>query len=479
MLKRFVKDSLVYGASGIVTRGISLVLVPFYTRVFTPGDYGVIDLLGVVSAIVSSVFPLEITQAIARFYPDCKNADDAKQYASTALYYTMMSFGVFLVLAEIFAPQLSTMLFAGAVAESTFRVAALAIVTTGLFYFVQNQLRWRLEPSKHAVCSMVFSALALGGTVIFVLIFHTGVVGVFWAQVIAGTVGSLLGWYFGRTSYIFSFSKEKFKEMLAFSLPIVPSSMGILALTYTDRISITSIMTLGDLGIFGIGYRVASVVGLLMVGFQGAISPLIYSKYREANTPAEIARVFRYFSFLALLVAASLSIFGREILIVLTTPGFYSAATVIPFLVAATFFSNMHVFAPGLGIQKRTKYIAVINLIGALLNVGLNLLLVPMLGILGAATSTMISATAVFVAFMYFSQRFYVVPHDFRRLLAATAAVCALAAVGFFVNIPDMAVSVLLKLATLAVIALVLFSFKLVSIEEFKHHFAKLKMRFG
>jgi len=184
MLKRFVKDSLVYGASGIVTRGISLVLVPFYTRVFTPGDYGVIDLLGVVSAIVSSVFPLEITQAIARFYPDCKNADDAKQYASTALYYTMMSFGVFLVLAEIFAPQLSTMLFAGAVAESTFRVAALAIVTTGLFYFVQNQLRWRLEPSKHAVCSMVFSALALGGTVIFVLIFHTGVVGVFWAQVI-------------------------------------------------------------------------------------------------------------------------------------------------------------------------------------------------------------------------------------------------------------------------------------------------------
>lgn len=478
MLKRFFKDSFVYGASGIITRGISLVLVPFYTRVFTPGDYGIIDLLGVVSAIVSSVFPLEITQAIARFYPDCKNADDARQYASTALYYTVISFGLFLLFAELFAPQLTAMVFAGAVAESTFRVAAFGIATNGLFYFVQNQLRWRLEPSKHAICSMVFSALAVGGTVIFVLVFHTGVVGVFWSQVIAGTAGSLLAWYFGRTSYMFSFRMEKFKEMLAFSLPIVPSSMGIFALTYADRISITSIMTLTDLGIFGIGYRIASGVGLLMVGFQGAITPLIYSKYREANTPAEIARIFRYFSFLALLVAVSSSIFGREILIVLTTPGFYSAAAVVPFLVVATFFSAMHVFAPGLGIKKHTKYIAVINLIGAVMNVGLNLVLVPALGILGAATSTMISAMGVFAAFMHFSQRFYFVPHNFGRLTAATGIVCVLGVGGFFINTPSMMITILLKMPVLAATIAVLFSFKLISIDEFKQHFSRLKMRF-
>lgn len=475
MLKQFLKDSSIYGFSGIITRGISLLLVPFYTRVFTPADYGIIDLLAIIASIVSFTFPLEITQAVARFYPDASSTDQAREYASTALFYTLFAFSVFLIVVQVFAEPMDAFFLSGQIGADVLRVAALGICSNGLFYFFQNQLRWRLEPKKHALCSITFSSLAIALTVVFVLVWHAGVIGVFWAQFIAGVVASCLAYVLSRSSYALIFNTARFKEMLAFSAPLVPSSIGIFVLTYADRISISKFMTIADLGIFGIGYRVASMVSVLMIGFQGAITPLVYSRYREPDTPAELARIFRYFVFGALIIASTLSIFAREILLVMTTPPYYAAAAVIPFLVASTFLSNMYVFAPGLGIARQTRAIAVINFMGAGLNVLLNIAFVPMFGILGAATATLVSSIAMFTTNMVMSQRAYYVPHDTGGLLrAAIAVVAVIACAGYLSNLTTPTLSVVLKSVSIVLVIGALFMTKIVSISEIKLQFAKV-----
>jgi len=477
MLKQFVKDSMIYGSSGVLTRAISVLLVPFYTRVFTPNDYGVIDFIGIVGAVVAAFVPFEITQAIARFYPDCKEESIARSLTSTAFLFTLGMFSIFLAVALAFAVPITQLIAAGSVSPVVFRVAAGGMAATGLFYFVQNQLRWMLLPKKHAIVSLVFSVTTLLFTVLFVLGFKAGVVGVFWAQIIGSTVGFLMGFKYGRKSYELSFDSTRLKEMLSFSAPIIPSSLGILALGYADRVTITNYLTMTDLGVFGIGYRVASGVGLLMMGFQSAITPIVYYRYAEASAPAELARVFRNFAFVALLGATGLSMFGKEILIILTTPAYYGAVTVIPFLVLAAFVSGMHVFAPGLGIAKKTKHIAVINIIGALLNVTLNILLVPKLGILGAATATLVSSCCVFGSFMMFSQRLFPVPHDFRRLLGGMLVVIILGTAGFSLNGFGLLMSLLMKTIILAACSACLVALRIVSTEELRTYLSKLTLR--
>jgi O-antigen/teichoic acid export membrane protein len=150
---------------------------------------------------------------------------------------------------------------------------------------------------------------------------------------------------------------------------------------------------------------------------------------------------------------------------------------VIPFLVLSAFLSGMHVFAPGLGIAKKTKHIAVINIVGALLNVGLNVFLVPRFGILGAATATLISSSCVFGGFMIFSQRLYPVPHDFGRFLGATFIVLVLGSVGFSLSGFGLILSLLTKTLVLAVCAACLVALRIVSIEELRHYVSKLKLR--
>lgn len=476
MLRQFFKDSVVYGASGVVARGISFFLVPFYTRVFTPGDYGIIDLIGIISSVVGYIFSLEITQAIARYYPDADGPESARGYASTALIFTLTAFSGFLVFGIAIAEPLARGLSNEELNAGLIRAAGLSIFANWLMYFVQNQLRWRLEPKSYAICSILYSLMAIGLTVALVLGFRVGVIGVFLAQAIAGLTTFILGMYFSRSSYRFTFEWKKFKEMVSFSLPLVPSSLGMFMLGYADRIAITSMMSIGDLGIFGIGFRVASIVTLIMGGFQTAITPLVYSKYKESDTPSQLASIFRYFTFAALIATAGLTLFSREILVLLTTPSYYAAESVIPPLVASSFLSNMYVFAPGLSIAKKTKHIAVINLSGAVLNVGLNYFLVGIWGIVGAACSTLISSCFIFGAFMKLSQRYYSVPHNPGLLLKSIALTVIVSGMGYALDFQSLFVAVAAKSTLLGLLFFFLMVIGLMRLDEFRLYFGKLRL---
>ncbi len=189
-------------------------------------------------------------------------------------------------------------------------------------------------------------------------------------------------------------------------------------------------MTLGDVGLFGVGYRIASAVGLLMFGFQASLTVLVYHNYRKATTPPELARIFRYFLALALPVVMGLAMFSLDILRIFTTPTYYAAWQVIPLLAPAILLSNMYIFAPGTAIAKRTKSIAAINIVTALCNIALNFALIPLLGISGATLATLTSMTLCFSLYMILSQKLYFVPHEWGRIFVSAAAVLFLTLLG-------------------------------------------------
>jgi O-antigen/teichoic acid export membrane protein len=426
MLRQFLRDSLVYGLAGILSRGVSIFLVPLYTRVLTPADYGVVDLLGIFATLVNLTIALEISQAVVRFYTDSSSADDRLGYASTSLWFTAAVYTAFVVLALLMAPGIGQILLGGPERVQVLRVAILSIWVNGLFYLVQNQLRWELRPLHYAAVSLTFTGVSITASVILVLILRVGVLGVVVGQLCGYVVGLTVGAVFTHRVFAFRFDVNKLREMLRFSLPLVPSSIGVFVALYIDRITISKLMTLADVGLFGIGYRVASLMTLLMIGVQGALTPLIFSRYREPGTPVEIARIFRFFTAIALLGCLALASFSPEVLRLVTVPAFYGGAQVVPLLAPATLLSAMYIFAPGLGIAKRTGVMAMITMSGAALNVALNLLLVPKLGIVGAALGTLVSASLTFAAYMVSSQRTYRVPHDWGRLGLAVVVTIAL-----------------------------------------------------
>lgn len=476
MVKRFFKDSAIYGFGKFLSYGIGFFLIPIYTRAFPPAEFGVVDLLNTVARLALLTIALEIAQAVIRFLADAKSQEEKVAYSSTALWFSVVVYGVFVVIGWLGADSFSRFVLAEDGQQDVFRVALLMIWASGIFNLLQNQLRWQSKSTRYTLVSILDTVISLGLTIIFITLLKSGIIGVFWGQTIGLVVGGALAYWFSRHDFALIFDWTKLREMLKFSLPLVPSGVAVFVYLYIDRITINALMSISDVGIFGVGYRIASIVSLLMFGFQISMMPLIYQHYREPATPRNLARIFRYFVAGALLMVIGLSLFARELLTLLTTPAYYGAWMVIPLLVPATVLSGMAMFAPGLSIAKRTGMIALINITGAILNTLLNLLLIPYFGIEGAALATLMTTASVFGLFLYFSQKTYPVPHAWRQLSLGVLVTIALVALGLQIDLAPIP-AIILKVGICLLAAGLFFAIGLVEVGDVRLVANELKVK--
>lgn len=467
MIRSFFKDSAIYAIPSIVSRGLSVVLIPLYTRVLTPADYGSFDLFFVFAALVNLTVALEVSQGVARYYSDEKDAGRRIAYVSSALWFTIFCYTVFFGAAFFLGDKLSPLVMGRENMEVAFEVGVVYILINGVFYLIQNQFRWELRSVDYAIVSLLVTVVTavLAVTLTYVVVW--GLVGLLLGMVGGALTGCLYGLWHLRHSFRFRFDWSRLKEMLAFSAPLVPAGVAAFVGQYVDRIMINKYLTLDDVGLFGIGFRVASIVGLIIVGFQGALTPLIYVHFREPETRVSLAIIFRVFVSLALLLFLFVSLFAKEILMILAVPAYYGAESIVVFLVPAMLFSNMYIFAPGAAIEKKTYLILWVSVAGAVINVLLNMLLIPRFGISGAAVAKLIGYSLVFYVYMWFSQKMYHVPHDWRSLINATFL---FGIASYFV--PKMGqsfeVMIAIKLTGFAVGFFIIFMFGLVRISELK-----------
>lgn len=434
MIRRFLRDTGIYGISGIVSKGVSVFLVPFYTRVLTPSDYGVIDMMAVTTAIVASTVTLQITQAVARFLADDKKERNKILVSSTALVVVLFTYTVFLIVAEVYAGFWSKLILGSYKYIHIIRIASLSIFLSGLYYFVQNQLRWLLRPKGFMSVSMIYTFITIPVTVFFVLILKTGVIGVFYAYIIGSLISFLLGFYLTRDAYAFRFSYTKLREMLNFSLPLVPSSVGVFFINYSQRILIRGMLNLSELGLFGIGTRLSSIVNIAFQSINAALVPIVYDEYGKTETPAKLSILFNSLFFILMTLFVSVSVFSKELIMLLTTPAYYSSFKLVPPLFISQIFTGMIVFAVGMAIKKKTRYIAVINIIGASLSIGLSAGLIYFYGVMGAAVAVAIQSFVIFIIQMYFSQKFYPVPYNFYKITFSFLFSILIVIFSFFVN---------------------------------------------
>jgi O-antigen/teichoic acid export membrane protein len=429
MLKSFLKDSVIYTVPALISRGVSLILIPLYTRVLTPAEYGSLDLLLVFAAIVNLTIALEVSQGVARFFAAETDPDKKVAYASSAFWFTFACYSVFAVVMLFLSPYVATYIMGQAGLELAFQIGIIYVWASGLFYLVQNQFRWELRSKNYAIVSLLMAFVTAVISVWLAYFQNWGLLGLLTGNVAGCLTATTLGLGWLKNSFRFRFDAARLKEMLVFSAPLVFSGIAVWVSIYFDRIMINHFLSIEKVGLYGIGHRLASIVALVMVGFQGALTPLVYAHYQNPDTPRQLERIFRLFLLFALPVFLAITMFANDILALITTPAFYGGADVVIFLVPAILLSNMYIFSPGIGIAKKTHLIIWINVLGGLLNILLNYLLISRMGITGAAMATMLSYLVIFFAYTVIGQRFYPIPHNWVKIFIAVAFTGTLAVI--------------------------------------------------
>jgi O-antigen/teichoic acid export membrane protein len=461
MIKIFLKNSLVYTIGTILTRGIAIILLPVYTRYLSPAEYGIVDLFFILSSIVALTIALEIFQAVARFYPEAKSLKDKMEYVSTAFWFTFIVNVLYVIISIINAEYFTILLLDEIKYLSIFYLATLSIATGGIFYFTSNQLKWQLQPKDSVVVSVLQTSIVAFTSISLLFFSDLKIESIFIGQIFGNIIGSTLSIYYARDNYKMNFDYTKFKEMIHISFPLVFSGVAIFISLFIDRIFIKELLGLDELGIYGLAYKIAAIASLVMIGFQSSMMPLVYKHYQEKETPAQISRLFNLFALFALFVVMGSILFSKEAVVFMSTEAYYGAAPLIPIIIMAVFFNNMYIFAPGLGIAKKTKIVMLISFISAIINILFNALLIPYFGVIGAAYSTLLSGLFVLIIRINRSNKYYKINYEYFKLITSFLIILvisfALNTILKDINIMNIFVKVIMMIIVTYIIASIIF----------------------
>jgi O-antigen/teichoic acid export membrane protein len=231
-----------------------------------------------------------------------------------------------------------------------------------------------------------------------------------------------------------------------FGLPLVPSALLLWVTNFSDRFFLVKLTDTSEVGLYSVGVRVASAMVLLLTAFRMAWPAFAYSIKSDDEAKRTYAWVLTYLVVLSTWIATALALLSPWLVDWLTAPQFSSASRVVgPLSFAAVSFGGFIVLSIGIGRARRTQFNWVITGVAAVVNVTLNLALIPSYGMMGAAVATVAAYTVMFAGMAWWAQRIFPCPYQWRRVLTAAAAGIALACVGKLLG-AGLALSIVLTL---------------------------------
>jgi O-antigen/teichoic acid export membrane protein/glycosyltransferase involved in cell wall biosynthesis len=443
-ITRLAKQSAIYGLGGLVSRILAVVLLPLYTSYLSTADYGKIETLVAASSVVAIVLKLGFSSAFFRFYFDAKDDDGRRRVVRTSFWFTMVSSTAGLLVAMLFAGQISSLLQLGS--EEGLVYAAAVGLWAGMNYEQMSALFRAEERSVgYVIASLANILITVGATVLLVVVLHEGPLGV----LVGNFIGTLCVYFvllaYRRYQLGLEFDRKLFRAMNHFGMPLVPAALALWAVNFIDRLFIAVFKDQGEVGVYSVAVRVSSAIVFLMIAFRAAWPAFAYSISDDHDARRTYSYVLTYVVFVTCWASLAFGLLAPWIVRLLAgNPSFYRASDAVALLsFAGAAYTAYTVMAIGSGRARKTQWNWVIAAVAAVVNVALNVILIPPYGMIGAAIATVAAYIALFVGMVIYSQEVYYVAYQWRRVLTATAAAVALTVLGAVLNVPLAAAVVL------------------------------------
>ena len=436
-MKRLAKHSAIYGLGGIVSRVLALLLLPLYTRYLRPSDYGAIETLLALSAVLVTVLRLGISSAFFRYYFDAADDTGRTLVVRTSFWFTITSATMGLVAGLLLASPISHTLFGTGDRAGLVRASFVGLWAQMNYEQLTSLFRVEERSIAFVLATLANLLVTVAATLVLVVGFDQRALGV----VIGNFTGTLTVYLallaYRRYQLGLQFDRHLFRQMNRFGLPLVPSALALWATNFSDRFFLVKLADVREVGLYSIGVRIASALVLLLTAFRTAWPAFAYSIEDDDEARRTYGYVLTYLVFLSSWLALGLGLLSPWLVHLLTTPPFYSASRVVaPLAFAGVAFSGYIVMAIGVGRARRTQFNWVVTGIGAAVNVGLNLILIPPYGMMGAAIATAAAYSVMFGGMIVNAQSVYRVPYQWRRVITAAATAVGLTVLGKLLDAP-------------------------------------------
>ncbi len=437
-LRELLSDSLVYGLSSVVARFLNYLLVPLYTGVFSPADYGVVGLIYGGIVFLNVVFSLGLESAYIRY---AANREAAKNVFKTLQMVLLGAGAVFLVILWVAAPWSYELLqIRGEQADLIYACLLAILFWDAICIVPYAELRLSERPWMFAGLKTLNVALNIGMNLYFILGMKMGIEAVLISNAIASAVTGVVLWVVTWPMMAGKWSAGIAKEALWFGLPYVPNGIGFAINEVLDRFWLSRMDAADIAALYGDGVTATDITGfynacyklgvfmLLMVQmFRMAWQPFFMKHSGSADAKDLFGRVFKAFNLGAGVVFLGVSLFAAEIAGI-RIPGtestlidsrYWLAIPIVPWILAAYWFQGWFViFSVGVFLKDRTKRLPIITWAGAMVTIVANMMLVPVFGMEGAAMATCASYAVMSLYLLNDTKKAYPVAYALKPAIA-------------------------------------------------------------
>lgn len=398
-IRSLAKHSAVYGFSNGLNKLLPLIALPVLSRYLTPEDYGIIALLGLIAYAYNSLFGLGLGVSTGILYFKTQSGRQRESTIWTSFGILAVSASVLVAIASAFGESLSLAIFRQGRFASLVLLHAVGI---GLLLMAQPLL-WRLQFESRAVLLSSFlflnSAVTITASLGLIVWLGRGVQG--WVEaVIVGNSVLLVALLVFRTAGRFSFDSFALaSELIRQGAPHIPAFAFVFVIQYSGLYMLEWLVPLDQVGIYGIGHNMGMALALATAAFSSAWYPF-FQGYGERQTEARpvFQRILVGYAFTFGVLSLCFFLFAEPVVSLLLDKRYHDAVWVIgPVAVAQMCLGMWVILLPGVYFAGETHYMPIVQGIIAALVLGMNVLLIPVMGIVGAAVSLALGAAGLVV----------------------------------------------------------------------------------
>ncbi|MEI8201425.1 MAG: oligosaccharide flippase family protein [Bacteroidota bacterium] len=473
MLRNIVKDSLVYGASDFVLKLISFSLFPIYAHIFRVDEYGVLTLVSTIAGFILLLLNLGMNNAVQRFYFEKDTGElHKKKIISTGLWVliswsvsiTLIVLGVSWFMSDVIATRYG-------VSWLLLCIALMANVPAQILQFTQDTLRLHFSPWRYALVAFVKNVSGAMIGLLCILVFGMGIMGFFAGNFIAFFVALPLAFVFIRKDLVRGLDKELARKLINFGYPFIFVSLAYWIFGSIDRLMLAEMSDKTNVGWLGIAFMFATVLSFINSAFGQAWSPHAFKIAGEdqENHRKVFSKILSKWFFFIAFIGAGVSLFSEELLMLTTPKEYWPASLCVIFLsMGLVLQGTTQITALGISLKHKTGLLSRAAWITAVVNVLINLILIPVWGAVGSAISTFLSYMTLSALYMYWSQKLYPLPLEYKKLLLILMScfVVIIISILCYVYIDNILLKIALKALVIAAFAFTGISANIISWHE-------------
>lgn len=419
---KLIKNSGIYALSAVAPPLVSLVLAPLLTHNLTPTDYGILTILNLCISLGAGISQLGLPSAFFRAYGyDYDSSDDRRDIIATT---TALLCGVSLPMVlgvAMLSSYFAQLLFDRPLLSDLITMVGIVILLQNLTVPGFAWLRAENRAFSYSLLSIGNLLITLLGNIILVIVLHLG---------IAGSLMATGCGYISVVVYMLPMTLLRAgikirvdiaRNLLSFGLPLVLNFVSYWILQLSDRYLLSIFTSLKQTAIYAVAYTIGSALNVIVMGpFTLAWPITMFTIAKREDRTQIFKHIFRWFSLFLLFAAFGLSLLGTVLLNWLFPLPYHTSAHIIPVVAESiVFYGIYHVFMVGANIKRKTWLAAVFTTIAAIMNVSLNLVLIPHYGLMGAALSTLTAYMILVVITYIINQRIYFIPFEIEIFITA------------------------------------------------------------